>query len=422
MIQVSKNNLPQGWTYTTLGSIGEYLNGRAFKKHEWGKKGKPIIRIQDLTGTGKDPNYFEGIVEDRYVVRPNDFLISWSATLGAYLWKGPEGVLNQHIFKVISKIDKIFHYYFVANTINELYRHTHGSGMVHITKSKFESVPVKLPPLNEQKRIVAKIEQLFSDLDAGVETLHALKKQIKQYRQSVLKYAFEGKLTKSGSSQNWEIVKLGDVSEMCLGKMLDKNKNKGDYEPYLRNINVRWGHFDLDDLLEMRFEEKEQERYSLIKGDLVVCEGGEPGRAAVWSDEVPNMKIQKALHRIRVDENVNNRYLLYYIMLSAQNGYLEEYFTGTTIKHLTGRKLKQFKFAIPDIEEQKDVVSEIERHFSIADKADEVVDAALKQSNRLRQSILKHAFEGKLVDQDPNDEPAEKLLTRIQKQSGKESQ
>ena len=90
----------------------------------------------------------------------------------------------------------------------------------------------------------------------------------------------------------WEKVLLGEVTDSCLGKMLDQEKNRGEYQPYLANVDVRWGSFNLDDLSEMRFEKDEQERYGLKYGDLVVCEGGEPGRCAIWKNQIPNMKIQ----------------------------------------------------------------------------------------------------------------------------------
>lgn len=108
---------------------------------------------------------------------------------------------------------------------------------------------------------------------------------------------------------SWEKVKLGDITDSCLGKMLDKNKNRGDYQPYLANINVRWGSFDLDNLSEMKFLDTESERYGIKYGDLIICEGGEPGRCAIWKEQIPNMKIQKALHRVRVHEGVDYRYI-----------------------------------------------------------------------------------------------------------------
>ena len=151
---------------------------------------------------------------------------------------------------------------------------------------------------------------------------------------------------------SWEKVRLGDVTDSCLGKMLDQEKNKGEYQPYLANLNVRWGTFDLDNLSQMRFEDDEQERYGLRYGDLVVCEGGEPGRCAIWKDQIHGMKIQKALHRVRVHECLDYRYLFYWFLLAGKRGILEQYFTGATIKHLPGQKLKSVVIDMPPIESQ----------------------------------------------------------------------
>ena len=154
----------------------------------------------------------------------------------------------------------------------------------------------------------------------------------------------------------WQQVKLGDVSESCLGKMLDQHKNKGELQPYLANIDVRWGEFDLEQLGEMKFELHEQERYGLRYGDLVICEGGEPGRCAIWKDQIPNMKIQKALHRVRADLNVlDNRFLFYWFLLAGKTGELEQYFTGATIKHMPGQKLKEVKIPLPPLEIQRKI-------------------------------------------------------------------
>jgi len=155
----------------------------------------------------------------------------------------------------------------------------------------------------------------------------------------------------------WKTVKLGDISDMCLGKMLDQEKNKGKLEPYLANINVRWGRFDFSNLNQMRFEESEHERYGLQLGDIVICEGGEPGRCAIWKDENSNMKIQKALHRVRIHKNYNNEFVYYLFLLAGKNGQLEKHFIGSTIKHLTGIALKQIEFAFPPLESQEKIAA-----------------------------------------------------------------
>lgn len=154
---------------------------------------------------------------------------------------------------------------------------------------------------------------------------------------------------------SWEKVKLGDITDSCLGKMLDKNKNRGDYQPYLANINVRWGSFDLDNLSEMKFLDTESERYGIKYGDLIICEGGEPGRCAIWKEQIPNMKIQKALHRVRVHEGVDYRYIYYWFLFAGKRKALDQYFTGATIKHMPGDKLKTILIDLPPFDIQKKI-------------------------------------------------------------------
>ena len=153
----------------------------------------------------------------------------------------------------------------------------------------------------------------------------------------------------------WERVKLGDVTDSCLGKMLDQRKNKGTYKPYLANVNVRWGAFDLDNLQEMKFEDDEDERYGIKYGDLIICEGGEPGRCAIWKEKLPNMKIQKALHRLRVNEEMDYRYVYYWFLLAGKQGALKQYYTGATIMHMPGQKLKEVVIDKPPLDVQRKI-------------------------------------------------------------------
>lgn len=260
------------------------------------------------------------------------------------------------------------------------------TGRPSLAKSDLLKIEMPVPPLPEQERIVARIEELFSQLDAGVETLKKTKAQLAVYRQAVLKEAFEKVSAR---------VLLGSISESRLGKMLDSEKNIGVPRRYLRNINVRWHSFDLSDLSEMLIEENEVDKYSLRKGDLVICEGGEPGRCAVWeSDDV--IFYQKALHRVRFTDSSNPKFYMYYLWYAAQTGQLKSFFTGTGIKHLTGQSL--VKVLVPTAERitQDSIVNEIETHFSVCDSIEHTVDSTLHQAEAMRQSILKDAFEGRL--------------------------
>ena len=192
-------------------------------------------------------------------------------------------------------------------------------------------------------------------------------------------------------SSEWPMVRLGDHVDACLGKMLDAKKNKGEPQPYLGNSNVRWGAFDLTDLADMRFETHEEERYSLRPGDLVVCEGGEPGRCAIWNGPA-GMKVQKALHRIRPLDTLNNYYLFYWLRHSAAVGALEPYFTGTTIKHLTGKAIAALEMPLPPMEVQLAAVNVLK---SLDDRI-----TLLRETNATLEAIAQALFKSWFVDFD----------------------
>ncbi|MXW69341.1 MAG: restriction endonuclease subunit S [Acidimicrobiia bacterium] len=177
----------------------------------------------------------------------------------------------------------------------------------------------------------------------------------------------------------WPTRPLADVADFCLGKMLDQRKNKGTLLPYLANVNVRWGQFDLDDLREMRFEAAEMERYGVKYGDIVMCEGGEPGRCAIWKDQMPGMMIQKALHRIRPHECLDHRFLFYSFLHTGKKGGFSPLFTGATIKHLPRQKLAKVEVPVPRLEIQ----------LKIADILSAYDD--LIENNRRRIALLERA-------------------------------
>lgn len=249
-----------------------------------------------------------------------------------------------------------------------------------------EKMDLPVPTLPVQERIVARIDELFSQLDAGVETLKKTKAQLAVYRQAVLKEAFAGCANK---------VPFKQIMDSCLGKMLDKEKNRGIMQNYLRNANVRWFNFDLSDVSQMRIEEDEHERFSIVKNDLIICEGGEPGRCAVWEDDTPTF-FQKALHRVRFTDGSEPKFYMYYIWFLSQTGALKPYITGTGIKHLTGESLKRMPVITVSVDKQRIIVSKIEEHISVCDQIEQTVDTALQQAEAMRQSILKAAFEGRL--------------------------
>jgi type I restriction enzyme S subunit len=271
-------------------------------------------------------------------------------------------------------------YYGLQYLVLNLQNRGYGRHYQHI-----EKLGIPVPILHEQKIIVSQIEESLSQLDSAVETLKKTKQQLEIYRQAVLKEAF-------GTFGQMATIK--DVADTRLGKMLDKEKNIGRKRKYLRNINVRWFDFDLSDLIEMRIKDNEIEKYSITKGDLVMCEGGEPGRCAVWNKE-QTIFYQKALHRIRFSEKSNPYFYMYYFWLINQSGFLSKYFTGTGIKHLTGQSLAKVPIPICNREQQNKIVSYIENKIKLTANIQTTIDQSLQQAEALRQSILKQAFEGK---------------------------
>lgn len=156
---------------------------------------------------------------------------------------------------------------------------------------------------------------------------------------------------------SWPTFRLAEIADLVLGKMLDQKKNRGELAPYLANVNVRWGNFDLSDLREMRFEPHEKDRYGVRRNDIVMCEGGEPGRCAIWRDQVPGMMLQKALHRIRARAGVDPDFLYFSLSGQGRAGQLEYLFTGATIKHLPSEQLAKVEVRLPPLPTQRRIAS-----------------------------------------------------------------
>ena len=459
-------DLPKGWIWASFGGVADYINGRAFKPSEWEKNGRPIIRIQNLTGSTNTVNHYSKLIEDKFLVSNGDLLISWSATLGAFIYKGEEAVLNQHIFKVRPYIDKIFLFYLTTAYIEELRRKVHGTGMQHITKGKFEESFIPLPPLPEQHRIVAKIEELFTNLDAGVSSLKKAKAQLKRYRQAVLKSAFEGRLTEEWReahkgelepasmllerikeerkknvkrkykelpsldisdlpdlSDGWVWTRLGEIFEVETG-----STPRTDVPEYWEEGNIRWiTPKDLGKVSSIYINDTERKitdkglrscSAKIIPPNSIIISTRAPiGYIAILAEAMAFNQGCKGL--VKINEESVFTYYFYYLLLTKV-GEMNTLGSGSTFKEISKPKIHNLTIPLPSPPEQHQIVSEIERRLSVADETEKTVKQSLKQSERLRQSILKKAFEGKLVPQDPSDLPASMLLERIKEEKAKD--
>ena len=215
---------------------------------------------------------------------------------------------------------------------------------------------------------------------------------------------------------SWEWVTLQTIATSSLGKTLDKAKNKGDLKPYLCSINVYWDGIDLTTVKETRLEENELPKYLLRPGDLLICEGGDVGRSAVW-ESTQEMYYQNALHRVRFYGEINPHYFQLLLECYKGNQILDAYSKGMTIKHLVQTALNTIVFPLPPLPEQTRIVDAVNRllpYLHSYDRAEQKLSALNTGfPEALKKSILQEAVQGKLVPQDPSDEPAEALLGRI---------
>lgn len=191
----------------------------------------------------------------------------------------------------------------------------------------------------------------------------------------------------------WPVVPLGEVAETALGKMLDKGKSKGlPHVPYLRNVNVQWDRIDTDDLLTMELADEDRERFAVREGDLLVCEGGEIGRCAIWHGRSDYLAYQKALHRVRTREALDARFLRYVLEHHSLNGTLTSLATGSTIAHLPQQQLRRVPVPLPPIDEQRRIVDVLEDHFSRLEAAEVDLSSARRRLVALERSALDDHF------------------------------
>ena len=405
--------LREGWARTTLGALGVYLNGRAFKSTEWSRTGRQIIRIQDLTGSSHNPNYYRGEADERHVVRTGDFLISWSATLGAYIWTGPEAVLNQHIFKVLSAIDQQFHYHLVRNEIADLERRAHGSGMVHVTKGVFDSTAVELPPLPEQRRIAVRLDEIEMASTTVVAHLASARSIVQRFRTAVVAAACSGRLTAdwrqddSNSTldvpRSWRRATLGELTDSIRGGSSEVPTVDITAFPVLRSSSVRPSSVDYDDVRYLSREQSQKAANFVQDGDLLITRlngnieyvgnaalvGGLDGRRVQYPDRLFRLRLKEPAHAPFVE--------LFLASPRARAQVRAVSRSAAGHQRISIADLKGFSIELPPLNEQHEIVRRVNATLAAAAHITDRVDQTATALERVFDACLAKAFRGELV-------------------------
>lgn len=430
-----KLDRPDSWLSVTILDLGITITGSTpptENRHYYGGNipfYKPTDLNKGLVDTSSD-NLTENGANVARILPANCVLVTCiGATIGKTGLIKKEGAFNQQINGIHHFIieAKFIYYQIIESRFQKQIRDSASSTTLPIlNKSKFEKLNFKLAPLNEQYRIVAKIEELFSELDNGIENLKQAQQQLKVYRQALLKYAFEGKLSgkeikEDNLPEGWKRVNLKEICKIAGGvtKGKDFKGKETIHLPYLRVANVQDGYLDLKEIKTIEVLPSDKEKYQLLYGDILYTEGGDKdklGRGTIWKNEVQDCIHQNHIFRARpITEEIESKYIAYFSQTKAAKDYFFKWAKQTTnLASINITVLSTLPIPICSINEQRQIVQYLESQFSIIDNLEKTIIQSLQESAALRQSILKKAFEGKLAAQDPEDEPASELLKRIQ--------
>lgn len=364
--------MKQGWKYKKLGEAATFINGYAFKPDQWKEYGTPIVRIQNLNNPNAPYNYFDGEVPDKVKIQNGDLLISWSASLGAYIWNGGNAFLNQHIFKVAfdkTDVDKIYLKYAVTSKLETMAGKVHGATMKHIVKKDFDNTLIPYPPKSTQLSIV-------SELDKINELIRLKKEQLKDYDNLAQSIFYEMFGDPVENDKGWEVKKMKDVCTHivdCPHSTPKKADTTTNY-PCIRTSELKGGTISWSTMQYLEKDEYEK-RIARLKpetGDIIFGREGTIGDAVILPSGY-NFSLGQRTMLIRTDnEMIINTFMHRTLMSEWIKHQIEYVNVSSTVAHVNIKDFKLFDVPLPPLPLQHlfaQRIEQIERQRSAVQKS-----------------------------------------------------
>ena len=379
-----------------LGEVATFINGYAFKPQAWSSEGKEIIRIQNLTKTSKEINYYSGTIDKKYIVEDGDILISWSGTLGVFQWCGKSAVLNQHIFKVVfdkMDIDKSYFKYVVEKGLQDAIKHTHGSTMKHLTKKYFDNIMVSYTNLREQQRIASELDLLSKLILRRQEQLEEFNILVK----SRFNEMFGDPIL---NDMGWEVTKLGELTN----KISSGNTPKGGSQVYVdkgimffRSQNVWKNKILLDDIAYIDDQTNRNMKDTILEhGDLLITKTGRVntensslGRTAQYLGQSGKANINGHVYLVRINSDISKRFILEILISNAYRDYIRRICVGGIDKRqLNKNHIEDFPIILPPLSLQNEFADFVDQ----VDKSQLAIQKSLEELETLKKSLMQEYF------------------------------
>jgi type I restriction enzyme S subunit len=457
--------LPQSWGWAKIGDFTEVLGGKRLPKgHDFSetRTDHPYIRVTDFESMSINQHQLKFLEKKtfelikKYTISKDDVYISIAGSIGK-IGTIPDNLngasLTENAAKILANqvVEKKALSLFLNSTFaqKQIKKSIVSTNQPKLALFRIEKILVPIPPRKEQARIISKVEELFSFLDAGVASLHAVQAQLKRYRQAVLKYAFEGKLTEKWRTAHKDLIEPAQKTLEAINKKMNRPQFSLSVSPVLPKLPEEWAYCKLGDIcasveqvnprneptkeityLEIASIDSNQRitaptkyigkdapsraRQLVRTGDILFSTVRTYLRHIALVDAVFNNQIASTgFCIIRPLEPINSIWLFNLVQTNSFLNPLTKIQRGTSYPAVRNSDVFDQIIPFAPIVEQDIIAREIEKHLSQADETQQSIEKSMRVAENLRQRVLKNAFEGKLVFQNPNDEPAEKLLERI---------